>query len=47
MHYSKDLDCIVHHELSKLIELKKAQKGPFTPGIVVKFYEKYKKVKKK
>ncbi len=47
MHYSKELDTIVHYELGQLIELKKCQKGPFTPGIVVKFYEKYKKVKKK
>lgn len=47
MNYSDDLDIIVHYELNRLIELKKQEKGPFEPGIVVKFYEKYKKMKKK
>ena len=46
MHYSDELDFIVHYELNHLIELKKDLKGPFEPGIVVKFYEKYKKMKK-
>lgn len=46
MNYSDDLDLIVHHELSKLIELKKAEKGPFSPGIVVKYYEIFKKIQK-
>ena len=47
MHYSDELDAIVHYELNHLIELKKQEKGPFEPGIVVKFYEKFRKMKKK
>ncbi len=46
MHYSDELDAIVHYELNHLIELKKQEKGPFEPGIVVKFYEKFRKMKK-
>lgn len=46
MHYSQEIDLIVHYELGRLIALKKAQKGPFAPQIVVNFYKKYKKMKK-
>ena len=46
MHYSKEIDLIVHEELQNLISLQKKLNGPFEPGIVVKFYEKYKKMKK-
>lgn len=46
MNYSLELDFIIHKELSKLIELKKAEKGPFSPGVVVKYYEIFKNIKK-
>lgn len=46
MHYSKEIDFIVHKELDTLIQWKLASKGPFEPGIVSEFYEKYKKMKK-
>ncbi len=46
MHYSDELDLIVHQELSRLIELKKSQKGPFEPEIIVNFYKKYQNMKK-
>lgn len=47
MKYSDDLDLILKSELTKLIDLKRAELGPFEPGIVTKYYEIYKKVKKK
>lgn len=46
MHYSKEIDTIVHYELDRLIRLKMEEKEAFEPGIVIKFYEKYKKMKK-
>jgi len=46
MHYSDDIDFIVHHELGRLVGLKRANKGPFEPNIVVDFYKKFKKMKK-
>lgn len=46
MNYSEDLEKIVHEELSALIELKKAHKGPFEPGIIVKYYQIFEKMKK-
>lgn len=46
MHYPDIIDAIVKKELSSLIELKKNDLGPFTPGIVAKYYEKYQNYKK-
>lgn len=47
MHYSADIDNIVKSELSYLIEKKRAEAGPFQPGIIEKYYELYENVKKK
>ena len=41
MHYSDELDLVIRSELTELIEMKRAQKGPFEPGIVTKYYEMY------
>ena len=41
MHYSDELDLVIRTQLTELIELKRAQKGPFEPGIVAKYYEMY------
>ena len=47
MHYSNEIDTIVKSELSYLIEKKRAEDGPFQPGIIEKYYELYENVKKK
>ena len=44
--YSNEIDKVVKYELSKLIELKRAAKGPFEEGLVQSYYEKLKKMKK-
>ena len=44
MHYSDELDEIVKSELSSLIELKRANKGPFDKNIVNEYYEEYIKI---
>lgn len=41
MGYSKELNEIIENELTNLIELKKANKGPFSKEIVQKYYEKF------
>ena len=46
MEYDKDIDRIVKYELSNLIELKKNNIGPFEEGIIKKYYELFKKIKK-
>ncbi len=46
MNYSNEIDKVVKYELSKLIELKRAAKGPFEEGLVQSYYEKLKKMKK-
>lgn len=46
MHYSNEIQLIVKNELSNLIELKKANLGPFEPGLVKKYYEKYQEILK-
>ena len=46
MKYSDDLDFILKSELSYLIELKRAETGPFEHGIVDKYYSIYEKIKK-
>lgn len=45
MRYSNDLDLILKSELSKLIELKRANEGPFKVGLVNEYYDIYKKLK--
>ncbi len=47
MKYSSDLDFILRNELTKLIELKRREEGPFKPGIVESYYEIYKNLSKK
>lgn len=44
MHYSDELDEIVKSELASLIEMKKANEGPFDKNIVEKYYNKYKSI---
>lgn len=46
MHYSNEIQLIVKSELSNLIELKKANMGPFEEGLVKKYYEKYQEISK-
>jgi len=43
MKYPKDIDFILKKELTELIEMKRKNAGPFTPGIVEKYYKNYKK----
>ena len=47
MHYSDDLDEIIKSELSELIEMKRANKGPFDRILVDNYYKKYKKIAEK
>lgn len=42
MNYSEDLEKVIQSELSKLIEMKRNNTGPFTKGLIYEFYEKYK-----
>lgn len=44
MHYSDELDEVVKSELSSLIEMKKANIGPFDKSVINKYYEEYKKI---
>ncbi len=46
MHYSNDLDKIIKSELSYLIDEKRKGNGPFTYGIIDKYYKFYEKIKK-
>ena len=46
MHYTEELDNIIKSELSYLIEQKRAETGPFTPGMVDKYYKLYEEIKK-
>lgn len=41
MNYSDEIDVIVHSELNDLIELVDNKQGPFNPGNVEKYYQKY------
>lgn len=41
MNYPEEIDTIVHSELNDLIELVKNKQGPFNPGNVEKYYQKY------
>jgi uncharacterized protein len=44
MHYPDELDTILKNELTELINLKKANQGPFSPEIINNYYEIYKKM---
>lgn len=46
MHYPEEIDKILTSELTELIDMKRAEIGPFTKGIVYEYYEIYKKLKK-
>ncbi len=46
MNYGSELDGVIKYQLSKLIALKKENYGPFEDGIVKKYYEMYKNLKK-
>ena len=46
MQYSEELDNILKSELTYLIEPKRAETGPFTPGIVDKYYKIYEDMRK-
>ena len=43
MKYPKEIDLIIKKELSELIEMKRNNLGPFTPGVVEKYYKTFKK----
>lgn len=44
MHYSDNIDQIVKHELTKLINMVRKKELVFEPGNIERYYEKYKKV---
>lgn len=44
MHYPEEIERIIKRELSDLIEMARAKKGPFAPGVIYEYYEKYKKI---
>jgi protein associated with RNAse G/E len=46
MNYPEEIDLIIRNELTSLIEMKRSLVGPFAPGIVNQYYEKYKNIKK-
>src|SRR5574344_133403 len=46
MNYPEDIDKIVKEELSYLIDMKRHEKGPFSPEIVEKYYKEFEKIKK-
>ena len=46
MKYPEDIDKIVREELSYLIEMKRAESGPFAKGVVEKYYDQFEKIKK-
>lgn len=47
MNYPDSIDLILKGELSNLIELARAKEGPFSKGMVEKYYNIYKNVKEK
>lgn len=46
MNYPADIQMIIKSELSNLIDLKRANKGPFEKGLVNKYFEIYKNLEK-
>lgn len=47
MGYPEEIQMIIKSELSNLIEMKRANIGPFEPKIISKYYDIYKKLEKK
>lgn len=47
MHYSDDLDLILRSELTKLIDIKRKNEGPFNVELIDKYYQKYKELQNK
>ncbi len=47
MHYTDEIDEIVKSELSSLIEIKRANLGPFDKKTVNEYYKKYREITKK
>ena len=47
MNYSENLERVIQYELSKLIELKNNEDGPFDKEKVKFYYAKYEKIKGK
>ena len=45
MNYPSDIEFIIKSELSSLIAIKRENKGPFTPGLIEKYFEIYQKIK--
>jgi len=45
MGYSPNIDKIIRHELSALIELKRKETGPFTKGLIFRYHEIYNSLK--
>ena len=45
MHYSKDIDTILKHELTKLINKVRAKEYPFSAKEIDKYYKEYAKIK--
>ena len=41
MRYSEDLDKILQSELTDLINMKRAEEGPFSKKVIEKYYQKY------
>ena len=46
MEYPKEIDLIIKREMNDLIEMAKNKQGPFEPGIIDKYYEIYRNLKK-
>lgn len=46
MHYSDDLDFVLRSELTKLIDMKRKNEGPFNKEIIDKYYQKYLELQK-
>ncbi len=47
MNYPEEIELIIKTELSNLIEIKRRNEGPFTPGLISKYYAIYKKIERK
>ncbi len=46
MNYPNDIQMIIKTELSNLIDIKRKNEGPFTPGLIEKYYKIYQKMTK-
>ncbi len=46
MNYPKEIQMIIKSELSSLIEMKKKNEGPFTRGVIKKYFKIYSNLKK-